>query len=99
MKPQTLVKALEDVAQQMGVRVRRERGSFRGGSCTVADHPVIVLNKLHPPEAHLGILAEALRSLPVESIYIRPAVRRALEDLWTRRDELQIETEVVADDA
>ena len=87
MKPQTLVKALEDVAQQMGVRVRRERGSFRGGSCTVADHPVIVLNKLHPPEAHL------------ESIYIRPAVRRALEDLWTRRDELQIETEVVADDA
>jgi hypothetical protein len=66
------------------VRVRRERGAFRGGRCTVGAAEVVVLNRRHPPEVHLAVLAESLRGLPVEQLYLRPAVRAALEDAWAR---------------
>ena len=41
-----------------------------------------MLNKLHPPEAQLAVLAESLRTLPHDQLYLRPAVRAALEDTW-----------------
>lgn len=84
MKPEQLVLALEDAVRRLGVTVRRERGPFRGGYCTVDNEPVVVLNRQHPPEAHLAALGAALRELPVDEIYLRPSVRAALEELWER---------------
>ena len=86
MKPQQIVEALEEAVQQLGVEVRRERGNFRGGLCTVGDETVVVLNKRRPAEAHLAILADALRALPIDEVYLRPAVRDALEEAWAARD-------------
>lgn len=83
MTTQQLVTSLEDALRQLGVRVRRERGSFRGGFCVVDGESVIILNRQHPPEAHLNVLARALRDLPVDQIYVRPAVREALDRLWS----------------
>lgn len=77
-----LVQALTDAVERLGVRVRRERGPFQSGLCTVEGEPVVVLNRQHPPEAHLAALAEALRALPTDEVYLRPAVRDALEALW-----------------
>ena len=82
MKAPALVKALEEAHQQLGVPVRRERGKFRGGRCTVAGDDVMVINKMHPYEAQMAVLAESLRSLPHDQLYIRPSVRTALEDAW-----------------
>jgi len=82
MKPEQLVTALEAALRQLGVPVRRERGPFRGGHCIVDGEAVVVLNRQHPPEAHLAVVAAALRELPVDEIYLRPAVREALEELW-----------------
>ena len=86
MKPPALVRALDDALRALGVRVRRERGGFRGGRCTVAGREVVVLNRLHPPEAHVLVLADALRGLPHEGLYLRPAVRSALADAWAELD-------------
>lgn len=86
MKPQQIVQALEEAVTQLGVAVRWERGSFRGGLCTIVGETVVVLNKRRPVEAHLAILAEALRSLPVDEVYLRPAVRDAVEEAWAARD-------------
>jgi hypothetical protein len=82
MKTAALVQALEEAHRQLGVAVRRGRGPFRGGRCTVDGEEVVVLNRLHPPEAQLAVLAESLRTLPHEQLYLRPAVRAALEDAW-----------------
>ena len=79
MKPPALVVALEDALRQLGVRVRRERGTFRGGLCVVAGQETVVLNRLHPPEAQAAVLAGALRTLPHSTLYLRPAVRAAVE--------------------
>ncbi len=86
MKPDALVKALEEAHAQLSVRVRRERGAFRGGRCTVGEEELVVLNRRHPPEVHAAILAESLRDLPVEGLYLRPNVRAALEEQWKRAD-------------
>lgn len=85
MKPPALVDALADAAERLGVRVRRERGGFRGGFCVVAGEPTVVLNRQHPPEAHLAALADALAQLPTEQLYLRPTVRAALDDLLAQR--------------
>jgi hypothetical protein len=82
MKTEHLVQALEAAVAQLGVQVRRERGAFRGGLCTVDGATMVILNRRHPAEVHLAILAAVLRELPVEQIYLRPAVRDALERLW-----------------
>ena len=86
MKVPQIVQALEEAVGQLGVAVRHERGNFRGGLCTVDDETVVVLNKRTPAEAHLAILADALRALPVDEVYLRPAVRDALEAAWAARD-------------
>lgn len=86
MKPAAVVRELEDALRALSVRVRRERGTFRGGRCTVAGQEVVVLNKLHPPEAQVVVLAEALRELPHDQLYLRPAIRAALADAWAELD-------------
>lgn len=47
-----------------------------------------MLNKRHLPEAQLVVLADSLRDLPIESVFLRPAVRTALEDAWERAAEV-----------
>ncbi|WP_412060206.1 hypothetical protein [Rubrivirga sp. IMCC45206] len=87
MKPPAVAAALEEALRQLSVRVRRERGTFRGGLCVVDDAPVVVLNKLHPPQAQVAVLARALREHGgVDQLYLRPAVRAALEDAWAQAD-------------
>ncbi len=86
MKPAAALRELEAALRTLDVRVRRERGTFRGGLCTVAGREVVVLNKLHPPEAQLVVLAESLRELPHEGLYLRPAVRAAVDDAWSELD-------------
>lgn len=83
MKPDQIVRELEGVARHFGVQVRFEKGRFRGGRCVVEGESFVVLNRLHPPEVNLAILAESLRDLPLDTVFVRPAVRRALEEAWS----------------
>jgi hypothetical protein len=87
MKPEQVVEALEEAAAQFGLEVRWETGRFRGGRCMINGRPLIVLNKRHPSEVHLALLAEALHAYPVDTIFLRPAVREALEAAWDRHAE------------
>ena len=83
MKPSAVVAAFEEILGQLGVRVRRERGGFRGGLCVVEGVPTVVLNKLHPPDAQAAVLAAALGEHGgAEALYLRPSVRAALEAAW-----------------
>ncbi|MDA0682929.1 MAG: hypothetical protein O2797_00880 [Bacteroidetes bacterium] len=93
MKTPQIVKELEEAVEQLGVRVRREKGNFRGGFCMRNDEEFLMLNRVHPPEIHIAILAEAMRSLDVDTVYLKPAVRQALEDAWARKDVVDIQAE------
>lgn len=85
MKPEQIVDELEGVLGKMGIRVRREKGNFKGGWCVINDERCLVINKRHTPEIQFSILAECVRSLPHETVYLKPGVRAALEEQWTSR--------------
>ena len=91
MKTDQIVQELENVARQLGVEVRTERGRFRGGLCWIDDEQVIVLNTRQPLESRLAVLAESLKSLPVDRVYIRPAVREILESSWNGRQDTDLD--------
>ncbi|MCB0718951.1 MAG: hypothetical protein KDD65_10940 [Bacteroidetes bacterium] len=91
MKTEEIVSELVEAARQMGIEVRSERGSFRGGLCTVEEAELILLNKRQPPEAHLAILAESLRDKEMDKVFLTPAVRKALEQSWAKKDQVDVE--------
>lgn len=84
MKTETVVEALKEAVAALGIRVRSERGSFRGGRCVIDGEDVLVLNKVHLPELQLTVIAESVSPEEVEDLFLKPAVRRALEDTWRR---------------
>jgi hypothetical protein len=86
MDTTTIIEELEDAAERLGFDVRAEKGNFRGGRCVVGGEALIMLNKRHPPETQLVVMAEALRDAPLDTIYLKPAVREALEDTWAALD-------------
>ncbi|MFO8098923.1 MAG: hypothetical protein R6T83_04785 [Salinibacter sp.] len=86
MDTSAVIDELEDVAERLGLEVRAEKGNFRGGRCVVGEQEIIMLNKNHLPETQLVVFAEALREAPLDTIYLKPAVRTALEDAWAVAD-------------
>lgn len=93
MKPPAVVAALEEALGRLGVRVRRERGPFRGGLCVVDGEDVVVVNRAQPPEAQVAVLAEAVRASAHDGLYLRPAVRAALDDAWAAADAGRADTD------
>ena len=87
VKTEHILQSLHEAARTCGFDVRLERGRFRGGHCTVRGQEVILLNKQHPPEVHLAILAECLQGCPLDTIYMRPAIRAAVVDIMRRYQE------------
>lgn len=86
MDTQQIIDELAQAAQKLGFEVRREKGNFRGGRCQKGDTALIMLNKRHLPETQLAVLAEALRDMPIDTVYLKPAVREALEATWAEHD-------------
>lgn len=82
MNTDAIIEELKGVAGRLGVEVRAEPGNFYGGRCVVEGEEIIMLNENDLPERRLVVLAEALREAPLDTIYLKPAVRRALEEAW-----------------
>lgn len=86
MTTKKIIEELTDVAKRMDMEVRVEKGDFRGGRCHIAGQTVIMLNKRHPTEVQLAVLARSLRNEPLDTVYLKPAVRKALHRLWDEAD-------------
>jgi hypothetical protein len=86
MKTEKLILELESLCEKLGYLIRKERGSFRGDQCVIEGEKLIVINKNKPPISQAGILAKVLQNNQADDIFIKPAVRKELEDLWVRID-------------
>lgn len=93
MKPEKLLLELEQLVEQVGYDIRRERGTFRGDHCVVEGDKLVVMNKKKPIELQVGLLARVLHEKELEDIYIKPAVRKELEKMWERFDQFD-DTEI-----
>lgn len=84
MKKAQLLLELEQLVEQAGYTIRKEKGAFRGDSCVMEGEKLVVLNKKKPEQQQVGLLARVLKNKSLRDIYIKPAVRKHLEELWDR---------------
>lgn len=85
MKTNQLIEELEELVGQLGYRIRKERGSFRGSSCVLEGDKIVVLNKNHPVEFNIGVLVKLLAEKDLNDVYIKPALREEIEKMWKKR--------------
>lgn len=80
MKHEDIIQELHDVAQQLGVTIRYERGDFEGGYCILKEHKILLVNKRLMPNRKASVLAAAMQEIGMENIFLRPALRAYIED-------------------
>ncbi|MBP1654149.1 MAG: hypothetical protein H6Q28_705 [Bacteroidetes bacterium] len=80
MKAEELVEELQEIARQIGVTVRFEKGDFEGGYCLLRDQRLVLINKRLMPSRKASLLALALQSIGMETIFLKPALRQYIED-------------------
>lgn len=95
MKPDKFLLELEQILEQAGYTLRKERGSFRGDECIIEGQKLVVVNKNKPIESQLGTMGRVLGQIDLSGVYLKPAVRKKLEELW---DQLQVMPEETSED-
>jgi len=76
-----VIDELKQVAAQLGVSVRFEKGDFKGGFCIVKENKIIVINKFANTQRKAAILATALKELGIDDIYINPRLREIIDEM------------------
>ncbi|MBI5020098.1 MAG: hypothetical protein HZB59_01540 [Ignavibacteriales bacterium] len=75
-----LVTELEQLAKQLGINIRYEKGDFEGGFCVLKDQKVVVVNKRLLDSRKASALALALNDYGVELKGISDKLRIFVED-------------------
>jgi hypothetical protein len=60
-----LAERVELLLQQLGYKIRYEKGNFRGGVCVLEDQKLIVINKFFPFESRVTTLVDVLANVSV----------------------------------
>ncbi len=89
MKIEKLLLELEALSEKGGYTIRKERGAFRGDQCIIEGEKLVVINKNRPPESQAAILAKVIKSVNTDDLFIKPAVRKELEQIWKRLDRFE----------
>ncbi|MDL1892621.1 hypothetical protein FBQ87_06975 [Sphingobacteriales bacterium CHB3] len=80
MKHEHIIMELEDVARQLDVTVRYEKGDFEGGFCILKDNRILLINKKLAPNRKAAVLAVAMQEIGLENVFLKPALREYIED-------------------
>ena len=80
MKHEELINELNELARQLGVTVRYEKGDFEGGYCILKESRLLLVNKRLMLMRKASVLALALREIGLDNVFIKPAVRQFIED-------------------
>lgn len=78
---ESILQDLKQLAQEMGAKVRFERGDFKGGYCLLRDDKTIVINKLSTLQKKVMILTTALKDLGINEHYIQPKIREIIDEI------------------
>ena len=82
MKAEKLFLELEQLLEQNGYTIRKERGGFVGSDCLVEGDKLVLVNKNKPVESQLKTLATVLAQIPLERFFVKPVIRKELHKLW-----------------
>jgi len=84
MKPTLLYQHLKELAAKLDITVAEQNMRVTGvnaksGLCIVKDQKMFIMDKHLTVREKLETLAECLRSLPLDDIYVMPAIRKYLD--------------------
>lgn len=80
MKHEELISELEQLAVQLGLVVRYEKGDFEGGYCILKTDKILLINKRLMPNKKTSVFALALHEIGLDNVFVKPAVREYIED-------------------
>ena len=80
MKQAEIIEELHNVARQLGVNIRYERGDFEGGYCILKEQKILLVNRRLMPVRKASVLAIALQEIGLETVFLKPALRVYIED-------------------
>ena len=80
MKPYNILQAFENLIQSLSIDLRYEKGDFAGGLCHLPGRSIFIINSKLPTENKIRLIASELRTMELNHIYIRPALRKVIYD-------------------
>jgi len=85
MQEEILLQHLEELAGKLEICVRSENinmdeSSSTGGLCRVEGQYILILNSKADVQDKIQVMIKALQNFDLDEIYIKPAVRRLLDD-------------------
>jgi len=84
MNPTELYQQLKDLAAKLDIQVAEQNLRVTGvnaksGFCVVKDQKLFIMDKHLPVREKLETLAECLKTMPLDDIYVVPVVRKYLD--------------------
>ncbi len=84
MKPTQIYQHLKELAAKLDITVAEQNMRVTGvnaksGLCIVKDQKMFIMDKHLTVREKLETLTECLKNLPLDDIYIMPAIRKHLE--------------------
>ena len=80
MKVDDLIQEFHELARQLGITIRYERGDFEGGYCVLKDQKLLLINRRLLPNRKASVLATAMQEIGLENVYVKPVLREFIED-------------------
>ncbi len=84
MDASEILEQLEALAEHHKIKVRYEKCKSRGGLCRVNDEQMIIVRRSLTVPEKVDVLSQALAALPLDDVYLKPEVRRLLEEAALR---------------
>jgi hypothetical protein len=75
-----VVEELHELARQLGVQLRYEKGDFEGGYCILKEQKLLVINKRLPDVRKASSIAQGLFEYGLETTFVKPSLREYIEE-------------------
>ncbi|MBP9096307.1 MAG: hypothetical protein KBG21_06835 [Ignavibacteria bacterium] len=85
-KKDVTINELIELLNNMGYRVRIERGTFKGGFCLLREEKIFLLKKDLEQDKKISVLASNIAEIGVEDIFIKPNIRELIENASAEED-------------
>ena len=85
-KKDVTINELIELLNNMGYRVRIEKGTFKGGFCLLREEKIFLLKKDLEQDKKISVLASNIAEIGVEDIFIKPNIRELIENASSEED-------------
>ena len=79
MTQELILQGFETLINNLSIDLRYEKGDFTGGLCKIGPKDIFIINDKLSIDKKIQLIANELKRLNLEQIYIRPALREIIK--------------------